>query len=124
MNDDWAPKTLKGVGLTPQFCENEHEFYNFYALLTTMISPDSDDRMFFSIGVRILLHEYLALVVGGKMDPYEVGSVDREDKERFRMAMAKYTEILQEVGVPFKEEDNGVMAFDYDEVERRARDES
>lgn len=124
MNDNWMPKTLKGKDLTPQLCDNEHEFYKFYALLTTMMSPDGDDRMFFSVGVRILLHEYLALVVGGKMDPYELGFADKDDKERFKMAMAKYTEILQEMGVPFKEEDNGVMAFDYDEVARRANGEA
>ena len=106
-----------------QLLNNEHDFYKLYAMLCSLTGGD-EERMFFSIGCRILLHEYLALVLSGKISPYELGFADKEDKERFKVCMARYTEVLQEMGVPFKEEDNGVMSFDYDEITRRANGEA
>lgn len=124
MKDDWMPKTIRGKDIKPAFCQDQNDFHKlFFAEVRANIGYTPDDLPYILFGTRLLLHEYLGLVLEGKLDPYEVEkeAVDRE-MEGFKETMNHINEVLVKAGVPVKEGENGKVVFDYEELRKRAGD--
>jgi hypothetical protein len=106
----------------PAFIENESDFYKvLISLIKIMSKGDYNDAEFFTMGMRILCHEYLALVLAGKMEPFTLPEdfVERE-KETFKDLINYQNMMLQKAGVPMFEGDKGKVEIDIEEMKRRA----
>ena len=111
-------KKLEG----PAFIENESDFYKvLISMVKIMSKGDYDDAEFFTMGMRIICHEYLALVLSGKMDPFTLPKefVERE-KETFKDLINFENVMLQKAGVPMFEGEKGKIEIDVEEMKRRA----
>ena len=111
-------KKLEG----PAFIENESDFYKvLISMVKIMSKGDYDDAEFFTMGMRIICHEYLALVLAGKMDPFTLPKefVERE-KETFKDLINFENVMLQKAGVPMFEGEHGKVEIDVKEMKRRA----
>lgn len=109
----------------PAFMENESEFYKVMVSLVKIMSKgDYDDATFYTIGLRILLHDYFALVLTGKMKPLTIPDefIERE-KNTFRELIDFENVMLQKAGVPMFEGEDGKVEIDFekirDEMKRR-----
>lgn len=115
-------KTIYGEKIEgPAFMENESEFYKvMVSLIKIMSKGDYDDASFYTLGLRILLHDYFALVLTGKMSPLTLPEefIERE-KETFRDLINFQNERFQKAGIPLKEGENGKVEVDFDEMKRR-----
>lgn len=122
MNEEWKPETIRGKNIKPVFCQDQHDFHKlFFAEVRANIGYTQEDLPFVLFGTRLLLHEYLGLVLKGKLDPYEVDEeVVEQEKEGFRETMNHVNEELTKMGIPMKEE-NGKMVFDYKSIEEMGR---
>lgn len=66
-------------------------------------------------GIRSLLHDYLALVLQGKVAPFEV-TKDESEVEAFKEVSLIITQkMMDNTDIPFKEED-GRIKFDLPEI--------
>ena len=115
-------ETLYGKKIEgPAFFSNESEFYKIFISMIKIISKgDYEDATFWTIGFRILLHEYLALVLNGEMEPFTLDKefIDR-NKDTFRDLINYENEMLQKAGVPLKEGKDGKVEIDIEEMKRR-----
>ena len=124
MNENETPKSTVKLPVEiaePSFCENESEFYKIFVSQVKVASNgDPEEAMFFTMGIRILCHEYLALVLSGKMEPLTLSDefVERE-KKFFREVIHLENEMMQKAGVPLKEGRDGKVDIDIEELKRR-----
>lgn len=101
----------------PYFCESEGDFHKL-CVATCRIHTDSpEESEIFIIGLRVILHEYLALVLSQKMKPYEMDKewVERE-MDGFKGTIACINEYFTKIGVPMYEGENGKMEIDYKKI--------
>lgn len=129
MSKNEAPKSTVKLPVEiaePSFCENESEFYKIFVSQVKVASNgDTEEAMFFTMGIRILCHEYLALVLSGKMEPFTLPNefVERE-KKFFRDLIHFENEMMQKAGVPLKEGEDGKVDIDIEELKRRVNGET
>ena len=100
---------------TPAFCENQDDFYKMVFSMTRVWAGDSREEMpFVTFGIKLLLHEYFALVCSGKMEPYLLDPAVKENELEGFKAMINYqNQWLTKLGVPMKEGEHGKVEFDY-----------
>ena len=113
----------------PAFCRDGDDFFKFFGYLMndeeSTLRGMSNDRTatVLAVGdIRTLLHEYLALVLRGDIEPYEVNFACKEDELTFkdefsRMVMKETTRMIQS-GVPMEETEDGKLKIKYDECGR------
>lgn len=116
--------TLPDQAAEPAFCENQDDFYKMVLSMTRVWADDSREEMpFVTFGIKLLLHEYLALVCSGKMEPYLLDpAVKEKELEGFKEMINYQNQWLTNIGVPMKEGENGKVEFDYkalDEIIKR-----
>lgn len=116
--------TLPDQVAEPAFCENRDDFYKMVISMARVWADDNREELeFVTFGVRLLLHEYLALVCSGKMKPYILDPAFKENElEGFKEMINHSNQWLTSLGVPMREGENGKVEFDYgaiDEVIRR-----
>lgn len=115
-------KTIYGEKIEgPAFMENESDFYKVMVSLVKIMSKgDHDDAAFYTLGLRILLHDYFALVLTGKMTPLTLpDDFVKREKETFKELINFENMMFQKAGVPMFEGDNGKMEIDIEELKRR-----
>ena len=102
----------------PYFCETEGDFHKLCVATCKLYADNSEEASIFAIGLRVILHEYLALVLSQKMKPYEMDKewVERE-LEGFRGTIACMNEYFTKIGVPMYEGENGKMEIDYKKIQ-------
>lgn len=99
----------------PQVAETEDEFLKL--LLAEIMfqcenidpSPDGYTRR-----IKSLLHDYLALVLTGKIKPYEVTMTGKTNYARKVIQMM--SQLCVKSGVPTKETDKGELEIDLDTI--------
>ena len=125
-------KDLKSLA-TPLVCENRDDFTKYFYSLARVIShppkgESMQSHMEFTIeGLQILMHEYLALVMNEKIEPYYIEFASEKDKEEsmrvFRQGMLEITEQLSKSGVPMQETEDGRMEIMFDDLKEIGRKE-
>lgn len=116
--------TLPDQVAEPAFCENRDDFYKMVFSMARVWADDSREELpFVAFGVKLLLHEYLALVCSGKMEPYLLDpAIKKNEMEGFKEMINHSNQWLTDIGVPMREGENGKVEFDYgaiDELMRR-----
>lgn len=115
----------------PMFCKDKDDFVKFFFVLSGRFSKnfeivDNNGNGMTTTKVtiesmRMLLHEYMALVLSGKMEPYLFDYASEEDKElclkAFRDMCLDATGAMMESGVTMKEV-NGKYQIDYDSLKQ------
>lgn len=101
---------------TPNVCEDAQDFYKLFLSQIATLPPEERDH--YANGVRIIMHEYLALVLSGKLKPYK-DKIGKRAKKDFRELIHAINEVLVESGVPMKEED-GKIILDLDFITGRS----
>lgn len=105
----------------PAFCEDKSDFCKLLISTVKAASGDDyEDAAFFTMGMRIICHEYLALVLSGKMEPFSLPEeFVKKERDHFHDIMHLENEMLQKGGVPLKEGENGKVEIDIEEIKRR-----
>ena len=57
----------------PYFCEDKTDFHKLLLGTISSLSLDATETAMLAMGLRIVCHEYLALVLSEKITPYEMG---------------------------------------------------
>ena len=114
-------------------CKDRDDFTKFFYSLACMFAEPSDeleskkDRVGFMIeSMQMLMHEYMALVLSGELEPYNIKFGSEEDRNEsikaFRQGMIIMTERLMKSGVPMREKD-GRYEIQYEELLKRGKKE-
>jgi len=112
ININELPKSVT----TPAYCRDADDFLKIIMVYIFASKAGADipgDVQ--ADGLRSVLHDYLALVLQGKVAPFEV-TKDEEEVEAFREVALLITQrMMDNTDVPFKEED-GRVKFDLPEM--------
>lgn len=108
----------------PYFCEDIADFHKLMLAESKVHAPDPEEAQLFLVGIRVLLHDYLALVMSGKMAPYEMDEdfVERE-QGAFREVMNYVNADLMQSDIPLVEGENGKLEVDYEKLRKKAEEE-
>lgn len=107
----------------PYFCEDKEDFYKLCLSECRAHSRDTEDMTMYMIGLRIVLHEYLALVLSKKMEPYEEDEAWVEnEREGFKGMIDMINEYYAGIGVPIREGENGRIKVDYKKLKEMIED--
>lgn len=109
-------KELPKSVTTPAICRDADDFLKFIMIYVFTSSTDANiPGEVQADGLRSLLHDYLALVLQGKVAPFEV-TKDKGEVEAFREVALRLTQrMMDNTDIPFKEE-NGRIKFDLPEM--------
>ena len=107
---------LESKALTPMFCRDGDDFIKLtFMTLMAFASDEEGEVESMTTGTRVLLHEYLALVLNGELEPFTFSDEFVEmETPGFRDAMHLANVALASVGVQMNETDDGKMEIDYD----------
>ena len=99
------------------FCETEGDFHKLCIATCKLYADTPEEAEIFVTGLRVILHEYLALVLSQKMEPYEMDKewVERE-MDGFKGTIACMNEYFAKIGLPMYEGENGKMEIDYKKI--------
>ena len=108
---------------TPYFCEGQSDFHKLVLGHVEVLCDNTEDAAFLTMGTRIICHEYLALILSGQMNPYQMDSkwVDM-NKKGFREMINTINERLVARGVPMKEGEGGKVEIDYEQIHKDVED--
>ena len=97
---------------TPAICRDADDFLKIIMVYVVASETGVDiPGEIQADGLRSILHDYLALVLQGKVAPFEVAK-DKGEVEAFReMALLLTQRMMDNTDIPFKEED-GRIKFD------------
>lgn len=99
------------------FCEDAGDFHKLILGHVEALCDNTEDAAFLTMGTRIICHEYLALVLTGKLGPYEMNDEwVKMNKEGFKDMIHTINERLVARGVPTKEGEGGKVEIDYDKI--------
>lgn len=108
----------------PYFCEDRDDFYKMCLASCQAFTDNFEDSEYFSFFIRVLCHEYLALVLSKKLEPYEMGEeVVENEKSGFKEAIGHVNELITSLGIPTFEGEDGKIKIDHDELKRRVQEE-
>lgn len=101
----------------PYFCEDESDFFKlFFAHGKSLCESEEDFRMF-TIGIKIMMHEYLALILSGKIKPFLMHpEIVKQEMPGFKEVMHNINEELTKAGVPMVETEEGKMKLDMETI--------
>lgn len=105
---------------TPLLVKNEDEFLKLLISVVLGWSVGNYDVDEILPPLTHLLHDYLALVLTGKITPYEV-RLDDKTIESARQLLNELTIIANNAGVPLKETEKGEMQLDIEAIMKRAK---
>lgn len=109
--------------VTPQICTNEDEFVKMLAMEVLFQSDNVDpDPINLTNRIKVLIHDYLALVLTGKMKPYEVHG-NETNKKHANEIIKEMGVLAGKVGVPLKETSEGKLEFDFETIRKDANDD-
>lgn len=103
----------------PRLAKNADTFYLMVLQFAETIVDIDDEKSkaeFISIGIRLIMHEYLASVLNGNIKPYQQGAPDKEDLEDFYTNLSKVKMNLASIGIPMKEGEYGEIGIDYEKM--------
>lgn len=102
----------------PYFCETEGDFHKLCVAACRLHSDDPEEAQLFVTELRVILHEYLALILSQKMKPYEMDKewVERE-MDGFKSTISCMNEYFVKIGLPMYEGENGKMEIDYKKIQ-------
>lgn len=108
----------------PYFCETEGDFHKLCLAACRVHSDDPEEAQIFVTELRVILHEYLALVLSQKMRPYEMSKewVEHE-MDGFKSTISCMNEFLTEIGLPMYEGEKGKMEIDYKKIQEELEKE-
>lgn len=112
ININELPKSVT----TPAICRDADDFLKFIMIyaFASSIGVDIPGEVQ-ADGLRTLLHDYLALVLQGKVAPFQT-TKNEEEVEAFREVSLNITQrMMDNTDIPFKEE-NGRIKFDLPEM--------
>ena len=99
------------------FCETEGEFHKLCIATCKVHTDTPEEAEMFLVGLRTILHEYLALVLSKKMTPYEMDEEwVKSEMDGFKGTIACVNEFFAEIGMPMYEGENGKMEIDYKKI--------
>lgn len=109
--------------VTPQICTNEDEFVKMMLMevlfQTDNVDPDPEQL----VGrLKVFIHDYLALVLSGKLKPYEVYE-NGLSKKHANDVIRKMGVLAGKVGVPIKETNEGKLELDFETIKKHANDD-
>lgn len=121
---------------TPFMCDNNDEFIKSMFIITTSIPSmlkrgkisEEDACVMYTDMFKMMAHDYMALVMAGKIEAYEFekDSAEQEYKDMRKMfegALSELNVTLAMNGVPVKECENGKVEIDYEKLaEERAKE--
>lgn len=112
ININELPKSVT----TPAICRDADDFLKIIMVYVVASSTEADiPGEIQADGLRSILHDYLALVLQGKVAPFEV-TKDKGEVEAFRELSLLITQrVMDNTDIPFKEED-GRIKFDIPEM--------
>lgn len=102
----------------PMFCDSGDEFIKltFMTLMAFAGDPEGDVEHM-TLGIRVLLHEYLAMVLRGEIEPYIFDDdFIKSEKPGFRHTMSLANYALAMAGVDTIEAEGGKIEIDYDKL--------
>lgn len=104
---------------TPSFCESQDDFYKMvFSMAKVWADNCQEDMSFVTFGIKLLLHEYFALVCSGRMSPYLIDDdIKKQEIEAFKEMINYQNEWLTNIGVPMKEGEGGKVEFDYEALD-------
>lgn len=99
----------------PMFCRDGDDFIKLvFVTLTAFAGDEEGDIDSMSIGTRVILHEYLALVLNGELEPFVFDDeFIKQETPGFRQAMHLANVVLASAGIKMNETDDGKMEIDY-----------
>lgn len=106
----------------PHLCEDETDFYKFMLFIVEGMAEDQEEADSLIVAMKVLLHEYLALVLSEKISPYAGDGPDEETIKAFREAMTGVTKMMIDLGIPMVETDNGKLTVDMDAVKKKLKE--
>ena len=131
-NNEYTLLELPNSVIKPLVCRDRDDFTKYFMSLANIFSDVNNDATkkenyeFFIDSAKYLLHEYLALVLSGKLDPYKMEFNSEEDArkctEEFREGMLEITMKMMEKGVPFKECEDGRSRIMFDKLKEEFED--
>lgn len=103
----------------PYFCEDRGDFYKLCLANCHAFTDDMEDSEYFAFFIRLVCHEYLALVLSKKIEPYEMSKeVVEHEMPGFKQMLGLMNEVIVGAGVPTYESDDGKIKIDYDEMDK------
>lgn len=113
------PVTLPDKIADTHFCKDRDDFYKLVLAQIRAAADDPEEAAFLTTGIRLICHEYLALVLSKKLEPYDVPEewVKRE-QSGFRATMDYINEFLAKTGIPLREGENGKVNIDYERLDK------
>mgnify|MGYP006992181947 CR=1 FL=1 len=101
----------------PYFCETEGDFHKLCIATCKAHTNTPEEAELFLVGLRTILHEYLALVLSKKMTPYEMDEEwVKSEMDGFKGTIACINEFFAEIGMPMYEGEKGKMEIDYKKI--------
>ena len=108
----------------PYFCEDKTDFHKLLYGQIKAASHSKEDEVFMAVGLRIICHEYLALILSEKMNPYEIDDEwVKKETPGFKEMIHLVNDEFATLGVPLKEGENGKLDIDYDTFNKEFEDE-
>ena len=108
----------------PYFCESKGDFHKLCVATCRLHTDSPEEAQLFATGLRVILHEYLALVLSQKMRPYEMDKEWVESElDGFRSTIACMNEYFAKIGLPMYEGENGKMEIDYKKIQEESEKE-
>ena len=105
------------------FCETKDDFWKFLLLIVNSTAGDENDAEALTMGIKFMCHEYLALVLSGKVRPYKISEETiKREKKYFDEGINEVNRLLTEMKIPMREGENGKMEFDCEEIIRRSEE--
>ena len=108
----------------PYFCETEGDFHKLCIATCRVHTESPEEARIFVSGLKVILHEYLALVLSQKIEPYEM---DKEwvenERDDFKSTIACVNEYFAKIGLPMYEGKNGKMEIDYKKIQEKLEKE-
>ena len=130
MHNEIRVKDLNAIA-TPLVCRDRDDFTKLFLAVVWTISEKgakNKDGVGFNIeSLQILLHEYLALIMKGRLEPYYIKFASEKDQEEsvnaFRESMLMISERLMKSGVPMHETSDGRTSILFDELKKMGKEE-
>lgn len=107
---------LENRAFTPMFCRDGDDFIKLvFVTLMAFANDEEGDVEAMTLGTRVMLHEYLALVLNGELEPFTFSDeFVEQETPGFRHTMHLANVALASAGIQMNETDDGKMEIDYD----------
>lgn len=107
----------------PYFCENKSDFHKMCLAAIKIWMAGIDDPEFLTLNLRVMFHEYLAMVLSGEIQPYAMPEEwVAEESDGFKSLMNSINETMIDIGFPIKEGEEGKVEIDYDAFNKIVED--